>query len=108
MNKLKIGLPKGSLETATFELFNKGKSIEEIAKERNLAVSTVYDHFYRLIVNDYLSSSEVIPEKVINLVTEVYKKFPAEPRLKELKERLPEEISYNEIKCGLTDLKRKV
>lgn len=97
----------GESEKLTFELFNQGKSIEQIAKERNLAVSTIYDHLYRLIVNDYLSSSDVVPEKVINIVTETYKKFHVEPRLKELKEKLPEEIPYNEIKCVLADLKRK-
>ena len=33
----------------TYELFNKGLSIKEIAKERNLAVSTITGHLENLI-----------------------------------------------------------
>ena|SRR3989338_817787 len=89
----------GESEMATFELFSGGKNVEEIAKERNLAVSTVYTHMYHLIANDYLSSSDVVSEEKIKQIEEAYKKFKHEPKLKELKEMLPENISYEEIRC---------
>ena len=78
----------GESENATFELFSQGKSIEEIAKERNLAVSTIYTHLYKLILNNYLSSSDVVPNKVIEQIIETYNQFKIEPRLKQLKENL--------------------
>src|SRR3989344_1757271 len=37
----------GTSEKATFGLFKAGKSTEEISKERNLAISTIYEHLYR-------------------------------------------------------------
>src|SRR3989338_6140395 len=81
----------GTSEKATFGLFRAGKSIEEISKERNLAISTIYDHLYRLVANNYLLSSEFVPGNVI--------------KLKEIKELLPESITYNEIRCVLADKK---
>lgn len=49
----------GDSEKITLELFNNGKNAEEISKGSGLAVSTIYTHFYRLIVNGYLSSHDV-------------------------------------------------
>ena len=93
----------GSSEKTTFDLFRTGKTIEEIAEERNLAISTIYDHLYRLVANNYLSSSEFISENIINQILEAKNKLPNASKLKEIKEILPEEITYNEIKCVLAD-----
>ena len=97
----------GESEEKTFELFNQGKNGEEIAKERNLAVSTIYTHFYKLIVNNFLSSSDVVPDEKIKQISEAYNQFKNEPKLKELKELLPEEISYEQIRCVLADMKKE-
>ena len=91
----------------TFELFSEGKNAEEIAKERNLAASTIYTHFFHLIANNYLSSSDVVDEGKIKLIADVYKQFKTEPKLKELKEKLPENISYEEIRCVVAGIKEK-
>ena len=96
----------GESEEKTFELFSEGKTIEEIAKERNLAVSTINTHFYKLISNNFLSSSDVVPDEKIKQISEVYKQFKNEPRLKELKEKLPESISYEEIRCVVADMNK--
>ena len=95
----------GESEEKTFELFSEGKTIEEIAKERSLAISTIYTHFYKLISNNFLSSSDVVPDEVIKHVADVYKKFKTEPKLKELKEKMPENISYEELRCVLAGLR---
>ncbi len=93
----------GKTEKLTYDLFKSGKAIEEIAKERNLAVSTIYEHLYRLVANDYLSCSEFIVENVIKQVLDAKSRLPTRFRLKEIKEILPEEIGYEEIKCVLAD-----
>ena len=96
-------LTVGESEKETLKLFKAGKSIEEIAKERNLAISTIYGHLCRLIASDYLSSSEFIPENIIKQVLEAKSKLPNSSKLKEIKEILPEGITYNEIRCVLAD-----
>src|SRR3989338_2008967 len=98
----------GTSEKATFGLFMAGKSIEEISKERNLAISKIYDHLYRLVANNYLSSSEFVPENTIQQILEAKNKLPNVTKLKEIKELLPEEITYNEIRCVLADKAKKV
>ena len=95
-------------EKATFELLRAGKSIEEISKERNLAISTIYEHLYRLVANNYLSSSEFVPEGIIKQILEAKSKAPNATKLKEIKELLPESITYNEIRCVLADKTNKV
>ena len=97
----------GESERATLEIFKKTQIIEEIAKERNLAISTIYDHLYRLVANNYISSSEFMPENVINQILEAKSKLPNTARLREIKKILPEEISYNEIRCVLADKNKK-
>lgn len=93
----------GVSEKATFDLFRAGKTIEEISKERNLAMSTIYDHLYRLVANNYVSSSEFVPENIINQILEVKAELPNALKLKQIKEMLPEVVTYNEIRCVLAD-----
>ena len=97
----------GESEKITLGFFKEGKTIEEITKIRNLATSTVYDHLYKLVSNDYLSCSEFIPENIITQILEAKSKFPNIIKLKEIKEILPEEITYNEIRCVLADTNKK-
>lgn len=93
----------GDSEKITLKLFKEGKNIEEIAKERGLVISTIYDHLYKLVANGYLSSSEFIPEIIIKQILEAKNKLPNAAKLKEIKEMLPEDITYNEIRCVLAE-----
>ncbi len=94
----------GDSEKETYWLMKQGKKIQEIAQERNLALSTIYSHIFRLILNGYLSSSEVVSQDIVNKVAEAAQKL-SEPTVKQLKELLPE-ISYDEIRCALAEIKR--
>ena len=100
-------LKVGDTEKATFELFKQKKSIPEIAYERKLAVSTIYEHMVNLISNNYLRSADIIPEARIVEIKNAYSTFKIMPKLKEIKEILPDEISYGEIKCVLADKELK-
>jgi DNA-binding MarR family transcriptional regulator len=93
----------GDSERQTLELFRQGKNASDIAKVRDLAESTIYTHFYRLIVNGHLSSSEIIPEDVHKSITEACSGFEKKPSLKEIKEQLLEGISYDQIRCVAAD-----
>ena len=94
----------GYSERETFRLLRSGKSVSEIAKERNLVESTIYTHIFRLIVNRYLSSDEVISGDVIKQVYDITRTFKYVPSVKTVKEFLPN-ISYEEIRCVLADIK---
>ena len=93
----------GESERETLRLFNEGKTIDEVAVIRGLVPSTIYTHLYKLIANDYLIASQVVSMDVIKSVLDSIKKFCKQPLLREMKELLPESISYEEIKCVLAD-----
>ena len=56
----------GDSERETLRLLQEGRKVSEIAKERNLAESTIYTHCFRLIVNNQLSSSDIISDETIH------------------------------------------
>ncbi len=89
----------GESEKITLELFKQGNSPSEIANLRGLVESTIYTHLYKLIVHRYLSSVQVIKEEIKNKIEIICSQFEKRPSLKEIKEKLPEEITYGEIRC---------
>lgn len=93
----------GNSEKETLRLLQEGKSIFEIAKERNLVESTIFTHIFRLIINHYISSKDVISKNVIKQIFSITKNYPNIPSVKEVKELLPH-ISYEEIRCVLADM----
>ena len=95
----------GASEKETLNMIKQGKTINEIAQARNLAKSTIYTHLLRLIITRHLSSNEVISEEVIKQISEVIGRLKDIPSVKELKELAPN-ISYEEIRCVLADMKR--
>lgn len=95
----------GDSERKTLELLSQGKNASQIAQERNLALSTVYTHFFRLISNDYLSSSDVISEEIIRKVTDATKNW-SNLSVKQVKDLLPE-LGYDEIRCALAGISKR-
>ena len=98
----------GDTEKITLELFKKGRSVPEIAYERKLAFSTIFEHMRRLLANGYVSSIEFVEQDKIDKILEARGKLKRHFRLREIKEILPENISYDEIKCILDDKSLKI
>ena len=98
----------GDTEKVTLELFKKGKSVPEIAYERNLAFSTIFEHMRKLAANGYVSSSEFVEDDKINKILEARGKLKKHFMLREIKEILPDDITYDEIKCVLADKSLKI
>lgn len=93
----------GASERETLALFQKWHKPAEIAKMRGMAVSTIFGHFHKLISVGEIQAQQCIAEDVIKKVLHVRRSFSQQPLLKELKQRLPEEITYEEIKAVLAD-----
>ncbi len=85
----------------TSEMFIAGKTLQEIAAERELTITTIQDHLIKgkkegLNVNlDHL-----IPEEYEYLILKVVQEVGSE-RLKPIKEALPDEVEYMAIKAVL-------
>ena len=90
----------------TLQLFKKGMSIEQIAKERDIRVSTVWSHLANLIEFNQLSLWKVLPEEKIRKILPSI--LSENDQLKEIKQKIQDHsINYDEINCVLAYVKSK-
>ncbi|WP_343606733.1 helix-turn-helix domain-containing protein [Fluviicola sp.] len=81
----------------TLELFREGKSMEEIARERQLGVSTIEGHFVKLIRQEQIDVTEILDPKRISEI-ETYLEGTEGKTLGVIKEELGDKVSYGELK----------
>lgn len=95
-NKVK----KGGTQELSLKRFQEGKSIEEIAKERGLATSTIEGHLMSFIPEGKISVDLFVHSQKRVLIEAIIKTNPT-ATLSVLKEILGEDFSYSEIKATL-------
>ncbi|MEI6378237.1 MAG: RecQ family ATP-dependent DNA helicase [Candidatus Falkowbacteria bacterium] len=82
----------------TLDLYLKGFKPDQIAKERQLAESTVYEHLAYLIEKKMpIDLDKLVDSRKQKIILEKIKELGDE-KVKPLKEALPENITYNDIK----------
>jgi ATP-dependent DNA helicase RecQ len=78
----------------TYNLFQQGKSLEGIARERDLSIITVQEHIVRSSLEGYkVDWDALISPEHEQLILAAIERLGAE-KLKPLKEALPDEIEY--------------
>ncbi len=83
----------------TCQLYFEGKTIKEIAEERSLAMTTVEGHLFEGYQSGLkINIDDFIDKENEKLILEAIKKATT-GKLKEVKEALPENISYTEIRA---------
>lgn len=92
----------------TLQLHLKGKSIEEIAKERKLHQTTIYSHIAKLYEDNRIASIDAfVSKEQIALVKKASLVLDNEEKLKPLYEYLEEKIPYHIIRLSLSALKKE-
>ncbi len=86
----------------TLRIFSDTKDISKTATERNLAESTIWKHLIDLVKLGQFSAVEIVDWEKIKLILNAKDNHP-DVGLKELKEKLPADISYEEIRCVLAE-----
>jgi hypothetical protein len=100
----KIATPKKpSTKEQTFRLFMEGFKLEEIARERGFALSTVEGHLVPFIANGELSVDRLVDPVKKSLIKKALENYKLEDGLGLLKNRLPHDVSYAEIRYVLAD-----
>lgn len=95
---------KEDTRLVTYELYKEGKSINEIAKERSLATTTVESHLVDYAKLGFeINYRDFVSEEKEKAIINVYKEIGGN-KLKPIKEALPEDITYTEIKFALCKL----
>jgi ATP-dependent DNA helicase RecQ len=90
----------------SFDLFKEGKSVAEIAKERNLSLGTIEGHLASFVASGEININDMVSEKKQILIKEAAQLY-AKEGFKILKEHLPEDITYGEIRMVLTVAERE-
>ena len=88
---------KGETYETTLELFLQGKSIEEIATQREMAKSTIEGHMTKWIKEKKVSLFELIPKKRAEKIWKVIEP-KSDEALSELMRILPFEATYTELR----------
>ena len=88
---------KGQTYLDTLALYEDGKGIKEIAQIRSMAISTVESHFTKWIVQGKIDIFKVLEEDRIKAISKFFD--TDEPiTLSALKETIPFETEYNELR----------
>jgi len=93
----KSAVEKTDTKTLSYNLFKEGKTVAEIAKERNMAIVTIEGHLSWFVGNGDIDINKMVSEQKQLLIKEAAKIYGRES-FKTLKENLPENISYGELK----------
>ncbi len=81
----------------SFELYKSGMSIEQIASERGLKMSTIEDHLSTFVASGELEISELIDESKIDMIVSSFKKHGT-AFMQPVKEELGDDVTYGELK----------
>jgi len=96
----------GETYLITKEMFDKGMSVEAIAKKRGFAVSTIYGHLAHWVEQGAIEASQFVEKDKYNEILE-YFESTFDPNVTIAKDVLGEEYNYGEIRAVLAELKRE-
>lgn len=96
--------PKIDTKTVSFNLYKAGKTIANIAKERNFSTSTIEGHLAYFIGSGEININNLVSKEKQMLVKGAVDKHGT-VSLKTLIDNLPEDISYGEVRMVLASNK---
>ncbi|MFI5134525.1 MAG: helix-turn-helix domain-containing protein, partial [Chitinophagales bacterium] len=91
---------EGDTKTRSFQLFQSGKTIEEIAASRGMAVSTIEGHLSFFVKSGELDVFSFVSEEKFEMINEALKSLP-QLSLSAVKNMLGESVTYSEIRFVL-------
>jgi len=96
----KNAVTKTDTKTVSFNLYKQGKTIAEIATERNLTIGSIENHLIPFIIDGEIDINDIVPEKKQALILEAVTVHGSQSQTTIIK-NLPEDITYGEIKMVL-------
>ena len=95
--KISTKIAKIPTHIITYKLFEEGKNIDEIAKERALAPSTIVGHLAKFADQGVLDLTKIISSEKISIFKKTFN-AQTQNSLNEWKEILPDDFDYHEIR----------
>ena len=90
----------------SFQLFEEGKTIPEIAKERGLVTETIFGHLAKFAEQGLLDIARIFDKQKIKTFEKEFKKSSHET-LNDWKRELPNDFEFNEIRLLLNHFNHK-
>lgn len=105
--KINNKLKKLNSYTITKEMTDSGMSVDEIAKEREMAMNTIYGHLARLVAEGFYDASKFVEEGKIATIKD-YFESTGDPTLSPAREVLGEEYQFWELRIVLEEVRRNI
>ncbi|MCX2482187.1 helix-turn-helix domain-containing protein [Pedobacter sp. MR2016-24] len=96
----KVKVPKPDTKEASLEMFRAGKSIEEIARERNMVAGTIEGHLAHYIALQEISAKDILGAKKLDKILEAIKLLKT-LNLNPIRAHLGSKYTFGEIKIGI-------
>lgn len=90
----------------TLELFREGKSVDEIARMRDLNISTVESHLALFIPMGKVQLEELVPKAKIGPIRDALAKLGGDGAVGAIKAELGDEYSYGEIRAVVASMQQ--
>ena len=91
----------------TFQLFEDGKTIPEIARDRGLVTETIFGHLAKFAERGLLDLTRIFDKEKIKTFEKEFKKNSSRETLSEWKQVLPNDFEFNEIRLLLNHFNYK-
>ncbi|MBR1519898.1 MAG: helix-turn-helix domain-containing protein [Bacteroidaceae bacterium] len=98
---------KVDTKAITLKLYREGKSLQDIAKERSLTVGTIENHLAHFVTEGELKVGDVVSTQHQKIIRGILKSFTKAYSLSEVKNLLPNDYTYAEIKLVIADMNKK-
>jgi len=96
---------KANTKQVSFDLYKSGKTVAEIAAERNLAVSTIEGHLAYFIARRELDISDFLTKEQVDEIAGFFEERNTES-IAEAKAHFGERFLYGQLRMALEHLKR--
>ncbi|MFL1013683.1 helix-turn-helix domain-containing protein [Flavisericum labens] len=95
---------KGDTKKESLQMFKSGKSIQDIADERELNENTIFGHLASFVVSGEIRVTDLMPEEHYEALKSIIPKHHFQ-NLSDLKHQLDDKYSYGELRLVLEGLK---
>ncbi|MDR3236704.1 MAG: HRDC domain-containing protein [Prevotellaceae bacterium] len=93
--------PKGDTRLVSLNLFKAGKTIAEIAAERQLSTNTIEGHLASYVSQGNLDAKLLIAQDKLDTIVRYFRETDNRYSLSEAKNTLGDDVSYSELRIGL-------
>jgi hypothetical protein len=95
--EIEVKIPKTDTKMVTLTLFKSGKSVEEVAKDRGLALSTIESHLVQFVESGDIGIDRLVTPVKTAIISHWFLRNP-ESGMAAAKAELGDDVSYSELR----------